>query len=115
MDMFSPKRPYINSQPAYGDPALAVLPHLHVKPLPNGNVKVSAILCKVRGTFHWKEAEVRPGDLPGVMMDYATDPEALLLRLFNYTPPRGVATTAGPLPASARQAAMEQILKDLEL
>lgn len=121
MHYFDPARPQINSQPAYGNPPVGVLPTIQALPArAPGQVQLRAILAQSPGTFRWFIVEVGVDQVSPILADYAQDPEATLKRVFNYN---GPATPAPATPARqgaqraapANQHLVDAILKDLDL
>lgn len=88
MKMFDPERPQINGQPAYGNPALAVLPRLQMMPKSHGLTEVSAMLSVGGFTFSWFSNYTDTSMIPNLLSRYHSDPESFLQSFFDYKIPQ---------------------------
>jgi hypothetical protein len=94
--MFDESRPQINGLPAYGNPAIAVLPRLNITPNRGETVTISVILaidCLIFSEFKVLVSEER---LEGLLQDYRSDPETFLKILFGYESPKKLTMIVKP-------------------
>ena len=87
MKMFDEARPQINNMPAYGNPAIAVLPNLQMMPKSHGLTLVSAMLCNGGNSFSWYSNFADTASIPNLLTRYHNDPEEFLENFFDYTIP----------------------------
>lgn len=89
MHLTDPNRPQINGRAAYGDPPIAVLPHLQVMPAGIGACHIEVMLAVGLSplTFSWFHVTVPSYILPNLLERYRTNPEQTLFDTFKWTPP----------------------------
>ena len=91
MQWLDPRRKELNSQPAYGEPPLAVLPRLQMMPKSGDLTEVSAVLAIAQNTFSEFRAYCDTRQIPSLLYRYHDDPEEFLESFFGYKIPNGKA------------------------
>lgn len=87
MDWLDPERKTINNLPAYGNPAIAVLPRLNMMPKSHDLTEVSAVLAVGCNCFSEFKAFCDTRQIPSLLYRYHSDPEKFLEEFFGYQIP----------------------------